>query len=53
MGRVHYFLLLVLILYFPLRAKTGPIKDGDVTIRTTNEQADSLLGTIGGVGLYR
>ena len=53
MGRVHYLLLVVLVLYFPLRVKPGPIKDGDVTSRLTNEPADSLFRTIGGVGLYR
>lgn len=40
MGRVHYFVLLLLVLYYPLRVKPGIIKDGDITSDITTDTAD-------------
>ena len=52
MGRVHYALLVVLVLYFPLRVKPGPVKDGDVSSDVTTEKADPFKAA-DMINLYR
>ncbi|KAJ7382167.1 hypothetical protein OS493_036600 [Desmophyllum pertusum] len=52
MGRVHYFVLLLVVLYFPLRVNPGPIKDGDVTSGITTE-TDDPFKAVDMISLYR
>lgn len=40
MVRDHYFLALVLVLHFPSRARSGPIKDRDITSWIRNERGN-------------
>lgn len=39
MGDVHCLLLMVLVLYFPLRARAGALKNGDVSNDVTAKKA--------------
>lgn len=52
MGRVHYFVLLLLVLYYPLRVKPGPIKEGDVTSEITSDTADPF-NVVDMINFYR
>lgn len=52
MGRVHYFVVLLLVLYYPLRVKPGPIKEGDVTSEITSDTADPF-NVVDMINFYR
>ena len=40
MGDVHCLLVMILILYFPLRVKTGALKNGDISSDVTTKKTD-------------
>ena len=52
MGRAHYFVLLILVLYYPLHVQTGPLKDGDVTSDITTDTSD-LFNAVDMINFYR
>lgn len=40
MGDVHCLLVMILVLYFPLRVKTGALKNGDISSDVTTKKTD-------------
>ena len=40
MGDVYCLLVMILVLYFPLRVKTGALKHGDISSDVTTKKTD-------------
>lgn len=40
MGDVYCLLVMILVLYFPLRVKTGALKNGDISSDVTTKKTD-------------
>lgn len=52
MDRAHYFVLLLLVLYYPLRVKPGRIKKADITSEMSSDTADSF-NVVDMINFYR
>lgn len=52
MGNTHYFVLLLLVLFYPLRVRLGPVKEGDVTSEITSDTSDPF-NVVDMINFYR
>ena len=53
MGNTHYFVLLLLVLFYPLRVRPGPVKEaGDVTSEITSDTSDPF-NVVDMINFYR
>ena len=52
MDNTKYVVLLLLVLFHPLRVRPGPIKDGDVTREMTSDTADPF-NVVDMINFYR
>ena len=52
MDNTHYFVLLLLVLYYPLQVKPGPIKEGDVTSEMTSDTTNPF-NVVDMINFYR
>ena len=53
MGNARYFVLILLVLFYPLRVKPGPLKEGDVTSEITSDTADDPFNVVDMINFYR